>query len=141
LAGRLVARFGRTLRVPHGRVTHVFPPAGDLRNADVGQMGVPMVRAEAVRRFATAVATGEISFDGATEPAIFCAGLTQLPGIGSWTAEYIALRALADPDAFPSADLGLLRATGTKTAAQLARRAESWRPWRAYAAMHLWMSM
>jgi DNA-3-methyladenine glycosylase II len=109
-----------------------------LADADIAAIGVPAARAEAIRRFASAVANGAVRFDGATETDAFCQSLTELPGIGPWTAQYIALRALGDPDAFPSADLGLLRATGVKTAAELARRAELWRPWRAYAALLLW---
>jgi len=64
-----------------------------------------------------------------------------LPGIGPWTANYIAMRALNDPDAFPASDLGLLKATGISSPRRLAELAESWRPWRAYAAMHLWQSL
>jgi AraC family transcriptional regulator of adaptative response / DNA-3-methyladenine glycosylase II len=151
LAGRLVGRFGRPLKAPDAgtrhvqpvrpgsvRLTHLFPLPEHLADADIAAIGVPAARAEAIRRFASAVANGAVRFDGATETDAFCQSLTELPGIGPWTAQYIALRALGDPDAFPSADLGLLRATGVKTAAELARRAELWRPWRAYAALLLW---
>jgi DNA-3-methyladenine glycosylase II len=104
----------------------------------VAGIGVPATRAEAVRRFAAAAARGDIPFDGSMDPAAFRDRLRELPGIGEWTAEYIALRALGDPDAFPAGDLGLLRATETRTAGDLTRRAQAWRPWRAYAALHLW---
>ena len=138
LAGRLVARFGRPLGCGLGRVTHIFPSAADIAAASVAGIGVPATRAEAVRRFAAAVARGDIPFDLSLDPAAFRDRLRELPGIGAWTAEYIALRALGDPDAFPAGDLGLLRATGTRTAGDLTRRAQAWRPWRAYAALHLW---
>jgi AraC family transcriptional regulator of adaptative response / DNA-3-methyladenine glycosylase II len=138
LAGRLVRRFGRPLRSPRGLLTHLFPLPDDLANADVAAIGVPASRAEAIRHLAAAVVSGDVSFDAAVETDAFCRRLTALPGIGPWTAQYIALRALGDPDAFPAADLGLWRATGTKTAAALARRAEPWRPWRGYAALLLW---
>ena len=69
---------------------------------------------------------------------MFRTRLRALPGIGEWTEEYIALRALGDPDAFPAGDLGLLHASGATTPGKLKRRAEAWRPWRAYAAVHLW---
>jgi AraC family transcriptional regulator of adaptative response / DNA-3-methyladenine glycosylase II len=138
LAGRLVARFGRPLGYDVGRVTHIFPSAADIAAASVAGIGVPATRAEAVRRFAAAAARGDIPFDLSMDPAVFRDRLLELPGIGEWTAEYIALRALGDPDAFPAGDLGLLRAMGTRTAGDLTRRAQAWRPWRAYAALHLW---
>jgi AraC family transcriptional regulator of adaptative response / DNA-3-methyladenine glycosylase II len=138
LAGRVVARFGRPLGYGLGRVTHIFPSAADIAAASVVGIGVPATRAEAVRRFAAAAARGDIPFDGSMDPAAFRDRLRELPGIGEWTAEYISLRALGDPDAFPAGDLGLLRATKTRTAGDLTRRAQAWRPWRAYAALHLW---
>jgi AraC family transcriptional regulator of adaptative response / DNA-3-methyladenine glycosylase II len=138
LAGRLVARFGRPLGYGLGRVTHIFPSAADIAAASVAGIGVPATRAEAVRHFAAAVARGDIPFDLSMDPAAFRDRLRELPGIGAWTAEYISLRALGDPDAFPAGDLGLLRAVRTRTAGDLTRRAQAWRPWRAYAALHLW---
>jgi AraC family transcriptional regulator of adaptative response / DNA-3-methyladenine glycosylase II len=67
--------------------------------------------------------------------------MCEIPGIGKWTAQYVAMRALGEPDAFPSGDLGLLRALGLKNPRELERRAEAWRPWRAYASMYLWTSI
>ncbi len=97
-------------------------------------MGLPRTRAEAIRGLARAVGNGHVTFSGIVDES----NLLALPGVGDWTAQYIAMRALGEPDAFPSSDLGLLRSTGFKSARKLAERAERWRPWRAYAAMHLW---
>jgi len=131
LAGRLVAAFGEA---------GLFPSPQALTAADYSTIGLPAARAEASRRLAAAVDSGEIAFTGVTDPARFHAQISALPGIGDWTAQYIAMRALSEPDAFPSADLGLLRASGLDNPKQLERRAERWRPWRAYAAMYLWQT-
>lgn len=148
LAGRLVARFGRPLppvsgaggREGAGVPSRLFPSPAALAEADVAVIGMPEARAEAIRAFARQVACGQIVFDGSLDPALVRERLRQVPGIGEWTTEYIALRALGDPDAFPAGDLGLLRATGAKTVRELRDRAEAWRPWRGYAALHLWAS-
>jgi AraC family transcriptional regulator of adaptative response / DNA-3-methyladenine glycosylase II len=100
------------------------------RLAEVTVVGMPRKRAETIRNLARVVASGEIVF-GRDD-------LTQLPGIGPWTASYIAMR-LGDQDAFPAGDLILRRAAGNLTERELLRRAESWRPYRAYAAILLWM--
>jgi len=84
------------------------------------------------------VADRRISFDGGADSEALLARLCEIPGIGKWTAQYVAMRALGEPDAFPSGDLGLLRALDLENARELERRAEAWRPWRAYAAMYLW---
>ena len=119
-------------------LTHVFPSPEVLAAADYSQIGLPVARAEAIRQLAAAVAGGELSFGGVVDPLGFIARFKKLPGIGEWTAQYVAMRALGEPDAFPAADLHLLRAAGVDKPKQLEQRAESWRPWRAYAAMHLW---
>jgi AraC family transcriptional regulator, regulatory protein of adaptative response / DNA-3-methyladenine glycosylase II len=137
LAGRVVQAFGEPIDGGDG-LTHVFPTPEALARADYSNIGLPAARAEAIRQLASAVARGDLTFSGAVEPARFIERFKKLPGIGEWTAQYVAMRALGEPDAFPAADLGLLRATGLDTAKQLEARAERWRPWRAYAAMHLW---
>jgi AraC family transcriptional regulator, regulatory protein of adaptative response / DNA-3-methyladenine glycosylase II len=137
LAGRLVQQFGRPLAHPAGGVTHTFPSAHEIADAGTRRLSVPVKRAEAVTLFAAAAASGTLDPDGMTSEE-FVARLVEIPGIGPWTAQYIALRALGDPDAFPAQDLGLLRASGCRTARDLERRSQQWRPWRAYAAMHLW---
>jgi AraC family transcriptional regulator of adaptative response / DNA-3-methyladenine glycosylase II len=106
--------------------------------ADYSTIGLPAARAESIRRLALAVERRELSFTGVADPAQWMERFRALPGIGEWTAQYVAMRALGEPDAFPAADLGLLRASGAASPKQLEQRAEQWRPWRAYAAMHLW---
>ncbi|MGH9515937.1 MAG: DNA-3-methyladenine glycosylase family protein [Terriglobales bacterium] len=90
---------------------------------------------------ARAVCDGQLSFSGVVKVEDFITRFCELPGIGSWTAQYVAMRALGEPDAFPSGDLGLLHATGVSNPRQLKANAEAWRPWRAYAAMYLWQTV
>jgi AraC family transcriptional regulator of adaptative response / DNA-3-methyladenine glycosylase II len=137
LAGRLVRAFGEPMDGGDG-LTHVFPTPEALAGADYSSIGLPSARIAAIRQLASAVARGELAFSGAADSAGFIERFKKLPGIGEWTAQYVAMRALGEPDAFPAADLGLLRAAGLTTAKHLEARAERWRPWRAYAAMHLW---
>ena len=139
LAGRIAQRFGERLSISDtGGLTMVFPAAGALANADV--RGMPRVRARAIRSLAEAVASGGVTLSlSGTEASL--ASLARIRGIGEWTAQYIAMRALRQPDAFPVNDLVLLRTAGQGsplTARALSRRAEQWRPWRAYAALYLW---
>ena len=103
-------------------------------------LGVAPPRARAIIELARAVADRRIVLEPGADPERAIARLKELPGIGDWTAHYIAMRALRWPDAFPAADLGLLKAAGTRSPAELAKRSESWRPWRSYAAMLLWNS-
>ncbi len=137
LAGRLVASFGTPFRGAEG-VTHLFPRAAVLAEADLSSIGLPKSRARTIRLLAVAVRDGVISFNGIVHSEPLLARLCEVPGIGPWTAQYIAMRALGEPDAFPSGDLGLLRALDVASSGELERRAEAWRPWRAYAAMYLW---
>jgi AraC family transcriptional regulator of adaptative response / DNA-3-methyladenine glycosylase II len=143
LAGRLVARFGEPFASAYpDTLTHVFPRPETLAEADLASIGLPRARAETLRTLATAVASGSLALDAARGLDDLVAQLVSLPGIGDWTAHYVALRAGGEPDAFPASDLGLRRALargGTPLSAKaLAREAEAWRPWRAYAALHLW---
>jgi len=137
LAGRLVKEFARPFSAPGG-ITHIFPSAPALAEANLASIGLPKARAETIRAYAHAVRDGKISFESVVDSEKFLAKLCEIPGIGAWTAQYIAMRALGEPDAFPSSDLGLLRATNISSACELEKRAEAWRPWRAYAAIHLW---
>jgi AraC family transcriptional regulator, regulatory protein of adaptative response / DNA-3-methyladenine glycosylase II len=137
LAGRLVQSFGRTVACNHG-LSHVFPSPQVLASARLTRIGLPAARAETISRLARAVCDGQIHFGGVTDTEMFLQRLLQTPGIGKWTAQYIAMRALGEPDAFPSSDLGLLRALALKDARELEARSQHWRPWRAYAAMYLW---
>jgi AraC family transcriptional regulator of adaptative response / DNA-3-methyladenine glycosylase II len=136
LAGRLVERFGRPLATPACRVTHLFPRPEDLAEADIACIGIPAKRAETLRSIAACVAA-----DGRPETCPTLEQLCALPGIGQWTAGYVGMRAFGDPDAFPAGDLVLLRAASAASPRELERRAESWRPWRAYAALYLWQGV
>jgi 3-methyladenine DNA glycosylase/8-oxoguanine DNA glycosylase len=128
LAGRLVERFGA-------------PDAAMLAEADLAVIGLPKARAETMRGFARAVCDRRIRFDGAVSSQEMIGRMCELRGIGPWTANYIAMRALGDPDAFPSSDLGLLKAARMSSPGKLEELAERWRPWRSYAAMYLWESL
>ena len=140
---RLAQEFGAALPVDFapGR-RHLFPTPEALAGADLGRIGLTRARADTVRTAARAVLDGRVDFHGERMLDDFVARWVALPGIGPWTASYIALRALGHPDAFPADDLVLQKAVptdGTRmTAKALTLRAETWRPWRAYAVMHLW---
>jgi len=143
-AGRLVKAYGEPLSIPdEDQLSFLFPRPEQLAAAELSGLGLTPKRIEAIRELAKAVRDGDlvlgtaIGLGKATEP------LMALPGVGPWTAHYIAIRALGEPDAFPSGDLILRRAAAeiegkTLTEAQLRQRAEMWRPWRSYAAMYLW---
>ncbi len=141
--GRLVARFGEPYVGEDARLSRLMPTAHAIASCttgDIATLGMPGARADAVLALARAVAGGELDLAPGGDPAVVLRTLTALPGIGDWTAHYIAMRALRWPDAFPANDLVLRRAAGNLSAAALRTRAEAWRPWRAYAAMHLWRS-
>ncbi|MCW5698709.1 MAG: DNA-3-methyladenine glycosylase 2 family protein [Rhodospirillales bacterium] len=148
LAGRLAALWGKPLNMnPVGAIalTTVFPLSETLAQADVSAIGLPRARAGAISSVAKAFATNPSLLRSAGTSDETCRRLSRLPGIGPWTAQYIAMRAMRDPDAFPASDLGLLRAMSEDgrrpTPAELLKTAEAWRPWRAYAAMHLWKNV
>jgi AraC family transcriptional regulator of adaptative response / DNA-3-methyladenine glycosylase II len=144
MCGRLVQTFGRPV-TGDPELTHVFPSAETLAEASLDRFALPRSRAEAIRALARAVAERSLVLDAARGLDDAVERLCALPGIGPWTANYVAMRALSEPDAFPAADLGLRRAVSSALApapvADLAAQAEAWRPWRAYAAMHLWQSL
>jgi AraC family transcriptional regulator, regulatory protein of adaptative response / DNA-3-methyladenine glycosylase II len=137
LAGRLAIRFGHPLPAADG-LTHAFPEAEVLAEADVASIGLPQARAQTIREFARFALSRPGAFEGVVDSGALLDELCRLPGFGQWTAQYLAMRALGDPDAFPSGDLGLMRELGLKDKRELERRAEQWRPWRAYAAMYIW---
>lgn len=138
VAGRLARKFGERPSVSDpGGLTHVFPTPDAL--ADAVLAGMPRVRAQAIRALARAVVSGDLTLSDTEEDSL--ASLARIRGVGHWTVQYIAMRALREPDAFPVNDLGLLRAAGQGsplTAAELNAHAERWRPWRSYAAVYLW---
>jgi AraC family transcriptional regulator of adaptative response / DNA-3-methyladenine glycosylase II len=143
----MVERFGEPLAgsTAGDALRLVFPEPRRLATADVAALGMPRTRAAAVVALARAAAADPRLFGTAQSLDDAIARLRALPGVGPWTAQYVALRALREPDAFPEGDVGLLRAledaAGRRpTARELVARAEAWRPWRAYAAQHLWTS-
>lgn len=154
LAGRLVALCGEALPTGSDKasdkalegITHIFPPPARVIGLVEPSLALNMPRKRAAAIVGLAMATladpGLFEADGGLQAAI--SRLCALPGIGEWTAQYIAMRALRQADAFPAADIGLLRAmadaAGRPNPARLLARAEAWRPWRAYAALHLWMA-
>jgi len=139
LAGRVVARAGEPLPRGDGRLTHYFPTPESLARADLSGLGLTGGRIAALKAFAKAVALGDVSFDPAQTLEEKIAELCAVSGIGEWTAHYIALRAVGEPDAFPAADLGLRKAAGNVSTRALEDMAERWRPWRGYAALLLWL--
>lgn len=144
LASRLVQRFGTETRLPGGEKFHLFPMPRDLVDADLGVIGVTRARAQTLRSMAQALCDGSVDFRPEQALDEFVEKWIQLPGIGPWTAHYIAMRALSHTDAFPAADLVLRKAVSRDGSPvplkQLQTMAEAWRPWRAYAVLHLWRS-
>lgn len=142
LAARLVASFGVPLDgLAEPGLERLFPRPEALADADLGRIGATRAQAGTIRRLAAAAAGGAIPFDGSLPLEEFVGRMCELPGVGPWTAHYVAMRGVGDPDAFPSGDLGLRRAAGgggTLSEREMERVAEAWRPWRAYAAMYLW---
>lgn len=143
LASRLANRFGRPVTGwEHRGLTRLWPRPDDLAGADLEAVGLPRARACTIRHLARAVADGALRLEASQSLDRVVSRLRAVPGIGPWTASYIALRALGEPDAFPAGDLGLRKAVGDGhgpvTPSELERMAEDWRPWRAYAAVALW---
>jgi AraC family transcriptional regulator of adaptative response / DNA-3-methyladenine glycosylase II len=143
LAGKLVAICGMPLSSGAPGLTHTFPSAARVADADLSGMGMPGARLRTLTAVAKAALAERDLFNTAVDLESAVARLCALPGIGDWTAQYIALRALHEPDAFPASDVGLLRAMDESlgkraTPDDLLAMAQSWRPWRAYAAQHLW---
>jgi AraC family transcriptional regulator of adaptative response / DNA-3-methyladenine glycosylase II len=137
IAGRIALMFGTS--VPNkDKPDRLFPTPAQLVNAEIEQVGVIGARAEAIRSLARHVMNETIAFSSHVDGSATASSLRTLHGIGDWTAEYIAMRALNEPDAFPSGDLVLRRMAGDLTARELDRRSAAWRPWRAYAVMLLW---
>jgi AraC family transcriptional regulator of adaptative response / DNA-3-methyladenine glycosylase II len=149
LAGRIADRYGDVVDVAVENLerapNRLFPRPEQLARARLESLGIIRSRAQTIRSVAKAVLNGELDFDTAAPAESTCAALTAIKGIGDWTAEYVSMRAMKDPDAFPASDLGLLRAFDypereRMKPRELMKRAEAWRPWRAYAALLLWGS-
>jgi AraC family transcriptional regulator, regulatory protein of adaptative response / DNA-3-methyladenine glycosylase II len=133
LAGRIVARHGAELEAADGALVRGFPTAEALADADLAGLGLTGGRVAALRVLAAEVAAGRLVLDPGADRERVRAQLLALPGVGPWTVEYVAMRALADPDAWPGTDLVLRRQVASRAA-----QPERWRPWRAYGALHLW---
>jgi AraC family transcriptional regulator, regulatory protein of adaptative response / DNA-3-methyladenine glycosylase II len=144
LAQRLVERFGVETVREDGAGCRLFPAAQTLADADLGAIGLTRQRAATLRAMARAVCDGRVGFHAEQTLERFVASWVELPGIGAWTAHYMAMRALGEPDAFPAGDLVLRKSVAAGGQAVSTRAleamAEPWRPWRAYAVMHLWRS-
>jgi AraC family transcriptional regulator of adaptative response / DNA-3-methyladenine glycosylase II len=144
LAGRLSGALGEPILTPWPGLNRLSPTPERLAAADAGELtalGITRRRAETLRALAAAVAAGRVPLDPGPTPEKTIDRLLELPGIGPWTAHYIAMRAGRWPDAFPHDDLGLRKATGENSGRAVRQLAEAWRPWRAYAAMHLWNTL
>jgi AraC family transcriptional regulator of adaptative response / DNA-3-methyladenine glycosylase II len=144
LAGRFAAAFGEPVETPYAALATVFPDAeriAELPYGRIARLGMPGARARTVLALARAVAEGEIDLMPNAELDATLEKLRALPSVGEWTAQYIAMRSLAWPDAFPHTDLGVRKALGETDARRVLAAGEAWRPWRAYAVMHLWQSL
>jgi AraC family transcriptional regulator of adaptative response / DNA-3-methyladenine glycosylase II len=148
LAQRLVQRFGEPIATPFPQLTRLFPNPAVLARAEgdaLGQLGIVKQRQAAIVGIARAVAEKRLQLHGGADVQQTIEALKQLPGVGDWTAQYIAMRALRWPDAFPAGDVALHKALGVQGAGNAARAAlaasEAWKPWRSYAVIRAWASM
>lgn len=144
VAGRFAAAFGDPVTTPFPGLTTAFPTAQKVAGLPCGRiakLGMPGARAKTVLALAEAVAGGRLVLAPNADIDATLDRLRALPGVGDWTAHYIAMRALAWPDAFPHTDLGVMKALGEKDPKRVLAAGEAWRPWRAYAVMHLWQTL
>ena len=141
IAGRVARALGDPVRTPFPGLDRLPPTAEAVEAAGedrLARIGMPGARARTLLALARAVLSGELVLARGADPEQVRERMLALPGVGPWTANLVAMRALGAADAFPAGDLGVLRALGTRSAREAEARAEAWRPWRAYAAMHLW---
>jgi AraC family transcriptional regulator of adaptative response / DNA-3-methyladenine glycosylase II len=145
LAARLVAAHGTALAAGSGGVTHLFPTAADLAALDPATLPGPAPRRDALHGIVGAIARGDLALDAGADRAEATRRLLAIRGVGPWTAGYVAMRALGDPDAFPAGDVALRHAIaargGPGDPRGIAALAARWRPWRAYAVHHFWASL
>jgi AraC family transcriptional regulator of adaptative response / DNA-3-methyladenine glycosylase II len=144
LAGRLVERFGSRIDVPIASLSHIFPTASRIARAtadEIGRLGITGRRVETIIALARSINRGELLLEPCNRVEGTLRQLRKIPGIGEWTAQYIAMRALSWPDAFPHTDLGIRHALAENKPARILEMTEKWRPWRAYAALHLWAGL
>ena len=145
LASRLVSARGDVIKVPDPTLTHMFPTAERVADADFSKIGLPRARQATVRQLSRAIASGDVVLDPGADRAEVRNRLLEIPGIGEWTAGYVVMRALGDPDTFLPDDLGIKRASarlglGISTRA-ITEHANAWRPWRSYATHQLWSTL
>jgi len=141
VAGRLAAALGEPIETPFAGLDRLAPTVADVAEAGedrIAGVGMPGARARTLLALAGALRSGALRLERGADPDVVRDRMLALPGVGPWTANLVAMRALGAADAFPAGDLGVLRALGTRSAREAEARAEAWRPWRAYAAMHLW---
>jgi AraC family transcriptional regulator of adaptative response / DNA-3-methyladenine glycosylase II len=141
LAGRLAEAFGDPVDTPFKEISRIFPKPRRLARcgvSEIAELGIVPQRAKTIIALARAVAEGSIRLEPGVDVDETIKALTSLPGVGAWTAQYVAMRALAWPDAFPHIDHGVMKAMNETSPSRVLAAAEKWRPWRAYAAMHLW---
>jgi AraC family transcriptional regulator of adaptative response / DNA-3-methyladenine glycosylase II len=144
LAGRLALRFGTPVSTPLVDLTHLFPTPQRLASArtdEIGRLGITGQRAKTLIALSQAITSGELLLEPGGRIEETFEQLRKIRGIGEWTAQYIAMRALSWPDAFPHTDLGIKKALGVDNPKRILELADKWRPWRAYAALHLWASL
>jgi AraC family transcriptional regulator of adaptative response / DNA-3-methyladenine glycosylase II len=141
VAARLVNALGEPIETPHEGLTHLTPLPARIAGTsldDVASLGIVRTRARSIIALAQAVESGNLKLDPGAQPEVPMDQLMALAGIGAWTAQYIAMRALRWPDAFPKEDLIVRKRLGGVTAAQAETMSQPWRPWRSYAVLHLW---
>ena len=143
IAGRYVVALGEAVQTPHAGLDRLAPTAdrvARVRVEDLAALGIVRARAESIRALAHEMAAGRLSLEPGAKPDEVIARLTALPGVGPWTAQYIAMRALRWPDAFPKEDVAARKALGGVSAASAEAASQAWRPWRSYALLHLWQT-
>jgi AraC family transcriptional regulator of adaptative response / DNA-3-methyladenine glycosylase II len=144
LAGRFAVRFGTPISTSEPSLTHLFPTASHIAKAKVEEickLGITGKRAATLIAVARAMHNGALLLEPGNRVEETLDKLREIPGIGEWTTQYIAMRALSWPDAFPHTDLGIVKALGEKNPRKILALTEKWRPWRAYAALHLWAEL
>jgi AraC family transcriptional regulator of adaptative response / DNA-3-methyladenine glycosylase II len=144
MAGRLAARFGTPISISVPSLGYLFPTATRIARAtvdEIGQLGIIAQRAKTIIALAQAITRGDLLLEPGNRVEGTLRQLRKIPGVGEWTTQYIAMRALSWPDAFPHTDLGIRKALGENNPKKILEMTEKWRPWRAYAALHLWSSL
>ncbi len=144
VAGRFAEALGEPIQTPFQEIRRLFPRPREIAECSVSkiaELGIVSQRAKSIIELARAIADGALCLDPGVDVEETLKALMNLPGVGVWTAQYVAMRALAWPDAFPHTDYGVMKAMNETNPANVLTTAEKWRPWRAYAAMHLWTSL